>query len=318
MSTPSAAARLWDLARGALATRALGIAADLGIPDRLADGPLPVADLAHETGANADALHRILRALASEGVFEEVSPGVFRNSEASELLRTGGSVRDFAHFFGGVWHRAAGELDAAGGAPTFSRIYGSDFWAWLAAHPDDRAAFDRAMTGGRDKRADRFAELEWRDGETVVDVGGGNGTLLSELLARQPGLHGVVFDLPETTRDEGSLGERCTFVAGSFFERVPPGDVYILSGILHDWPDEQAAAILRTIRAAAPEHGRLLVVDSVIPPGNERNGAKWLDLLMLALVGGRERDEAQWRALFDGTGFVPVRIADGLIEAECR
>jgi hypothetical protein len=310
--------RLWDLARGALVTRALGIAADLGIADRLAEGPRPVEDLAQETGANADTLHRVLRALASDGVFEEVTPGSFGNTAASSHLRSDGNWRDFAHLFGGIWHRAAGELEAESGAPTFPRIYGSEFWPWLGEHPDDRAAFDRAMVGDAGDRADRLAALDWRGDETIVDVGGGNGSLLVALLERIPGQRGIVFDLPETNRDEASLGERCTFVAGSFFERVPPGDVYILSKILHDCGDADAAAILRTIRAAAPADGRLIVFDSVIPPGNEPHGAKWLDLLMLALLGGRERDEAQWRALFEGSGFEPVSIEDGLIEAVCR
>jgi hypothetical protein len=318
MTEPTPEARLWNMMRGAMTTRALGIAADLRIADALADGPRPVVDLAREAGANPDSLHRFLRALASDGVFAEVSPGVFRNTDESELLRTGGDWRDFAHFFGTVWYRAAGELEAETGAPTFPRTYGTDFWAWLAAHPDERAAFDRAMVAGVARRVERLAALEWCGDETVVDVGGGNGSLLVALLPRLPGLRGIVFDLPETNRDEASLGERCTFVAGSFFERVPPGDVYVLSTILHDWPDEQAASILRTIRAAAPDHGRLLVIDSVIPPGNEPDGAKWLDLLMLALLAGRERDETQWRALFDGTGFEPLRIENGLIEAVCR
>jgi hypothetical protein len=318
MSAKPPEARLWDLMRGTLTSRALGIVADLGIADALADGPRPVVDLAREAGADSGSLHRFLRALASDGVFAEVSPGIFRNTDESELLRTGGDWCDFAHLFGGVWHRAAGELEAETGAPTFPRIYGSDFWPWLAAHPDERAAFDRAMVDGLERRVERLAALEWRGDETVVDVGGGNGSLLVALLARQPGLRGVVFDLPETNRDEASLGERCTFVAGSFFERIPPGDVYVLSTILHDWPDEQAAAIIRTIRATAPAHARLLVIDSVIPPGNDPDGAKWLDLLMLALFGGRERDEMQWRALFEDTGFEPQRLENGLIEAVCR
>jgi hypothetical protein len=310
--------RLWDLARGALVTRALGIAADLGIADRLAEGPRPVEDLARETGADADTLHRVLRALASDGVFEEVTPRSFGNTAASSHLRTDGSWRDFAHLFGGIWHRAAGELEAESGVPAFQRIYGSEFWSWLGEHPADRAAFDRAMVDGAEGRADQLASLDWRGDETIVDVGGGNGSLLVALLERLPEQRGIVFDLPETNRDEASLGERCTFVAGNFFERVPPGDAYILSGILHDWGNAEAAAILRTIRAAAPANGRLIVFDSVVPPGNEPHGAKWLDLLMLALIGGRERDETQWRALFDGTGFEPVSVEDGLIEAVCR
>jgi hypothetical protein len=151
-----------------------------------------------------------------------------------------------------------------------------------------------------------------------VDVGGGNGSLLVALMGREPGLRGVVFDLPETTRDEAALGDRISFVEGSFFDRVPEGDVYVLSTILHDWDDERAGAILATIGRAAPAGARLLVVESVVRPGNEPDGAKWLDLLMLAFAGGRERDEAQWRALLEGAGFEPVSIRDGLIEARWR
>lgn len=317
MSERSPEDRLWDLMHGALATRALGIVADLRIADALADGPRPVTELAHDTGASADSLHRLLAALASDGVFAEISPGVFGNTEASELLRVA-AQRDFAHLFGGVWHRAAGALDAGTGAVAFERVHGSDFWTWLAAHPDERAAFDGAMVDGLERRVERLASLDWRGDETVVDVGGGNGSLLVALLARQPGLRGIVFDLPETVRDEASFGDRIEFAAGSFFESVPPGDVYVLSTVLHNWPDEQAATILRTIRAAAPDHGRLLVIDAVIPTGNDPGGKNWLGLLGLSLFGSRERDEAQWGALFEGSEFEPLRIRDGLIEARCR
>lgn len=298
-------------------TRLLAVTADLGIADALADGPRSVDELAREVGADPDALHRILRALASEGVFAEDTPGVYRNTGASAGLRRGTRWHDFAHLFGGVWHRAVGELTATG-EPTFERIHGTDFWSWLAAHPDERGAFDRAMSGSREWKVDRVASAEWRGDELVVDVGGGNGALLVELLRRRPGLRGVVFDLPETTRDEAAFGDRIEFVAGSFFERVPPGDVYVLSTILHDWDDEGAGQILRTIRAAAPGDARLLVLDAVVPAGNEPHGAKFLDLLMLALFDARERDETQWRALLGANGFEPVRIEDGLIEARCR
>src|SRR5436190_2026355 len=307
--------QLWNLLRGALTTRALAVVAELGIADALAGGPRPVAELADETGSDADSLRRFLRALASDGVFAEESPGVFGNTAASERLRRGGGWDDFAILFGGIWHRTAGELDARTGEPTFPRIFGADFWSWLAEHRDERAAFDRAMAQGKERRVEQLAELDWRGDETVVDVGGGNGSLLVDLLARHPGLRGIVFDLPETNVDEASLGDRCTFVAGSFFERVPAGDVYILSTILHDWDDEHAATILRTIHAAAPADARVLIIDSVVPAGNEPDGAKWLDLLMLALFAGRERDEAQWKALLAGAGFEPVRIEKHLIEA---
>jgi O-methyltransferase/methyltransferase family protein len=317
MSEVSPEERLWDLMRGTLTARALALVADLCVADALAGGPRPVAEVAREVGADADTLHRLLRALASDGIFaEEEERGVFRNTPASDLLRASG-WGDFAHLFGGIWHRAVGELEATG-APTFPQVFGADFWPWLADHPADRAAFDRAMEQGKEQRVERLAELEWRGDETVVDVGGGNGSLLVQLLHHHPGLRGIVFDLPETNRDEAALGDRIEFVAGNFFESVPPGDVYVLSTILHDWPDEQALQILRTIHAAAPPHARLLVVDSVIPAGNEPHGGKWLDLLMLTLFAGRERDEQQWRVLLDAGGFEPVCFHERLIEAQCQ
>ena len=308
--------RIWNLVRGALGTRALALVADLRVADALATGPRPVEAVARTVGADPDTLRRLLRALASDGVFAEDEPGMFRNTPASELLR--GGWGDFAHLFGGVWLRTVSELDAGTGAPTFPRAFGTDFWTWLAEHPDERAAFDRAMEQGKERRAERLVAAGWRGDEVVVDVGGGNGTLLVELLRRHPGLRGIVFDLPETNRDEAVLGDRIEFVAGDFFEYVPAGDVYVLSTILHDWPDERAATILRTIRSAAPAGARLLLPDAVVPSGNEPHGAKWLDLLLLALFAGRERDEAQWRGLLEEAGFEPVRVEDGLIEARSR
>jgi hypothetical protein len=318
MSERPPEAVLWDFLRGATMTKALGIVADLHIAEALADGPRHVDELAREAGVDADALHRLLRALASDGVFAEEEPGVFGNTPASEPLLDGDWAA-FAHLFGGVFYRAVADLDRATrtGAETFPETFGDDFWPWLGAHADERVLFDRAMAGGKDQRAERLAELEWRDGETVVDVGGGNGALLLGLLRRRPGLRGIVFDLPETDRDEDALGPDIEFVAGSFFERVPAGDAYVLSAILHDWDNERATAILETIRAAAPPGARLLVTESVIPPGNEPEGAKWLDLLMLVIAGGRERTEPEWRALLEGSGFEPVRIENGMIEARC-
>jgi hypothetical protein len=305
---------LWNLMRGALTARALGIVADLRIADALAAGPRSVEELARETHADTDTLHRYLRALASDDVFAETEPGVFANTPASEQLRRD-AWDDFAHLFGNVFHRTAGELDASG-EPAFARVFGDDFWTWLAANPGERAVFDRAMAGGKSWKAERLAGVDWRDGETVVDVGGGNGALLVELRLHRPGLRGVVFDLPETDRDESTFGDGLEFVSGSFFERVPVGDTYLLSAILHDWDDESATAILRTIRASAPSGARVLIAETVIAPGNDPSGAKWLDLLMLAL-GGRERNEEQWRTLLTNAGLEPVNVEDGLIQAAC-
>jgi hypothetical protein len=306
---------VWELLRGGLATRALALAADLCVAEALADGPRPVGELARAAGADPDALQRILRALASEGVFAEIEPGVFANTEASEALTAGWG--EFAHLFGGVWLRAVAEL-GADGEPTFPRLFGSGWWEWLAARPAERAAFDRAMAQGWQGRLERLESLEWRDGETVVDVRGGDGSLLRALLDRRPGLRGIVLDLPETVRDERTSDDRLAFVPGSFFERVPAGETFVLSGILHDWDDESAGAILRTIRAAARADARLVLLEDVIEPGNGPAGGKWLDLLMLTLAAGRERTEGQWRELLAASDWVPVRFDRGTIEARCR
>lgn len=308
---------LWEIFWGPLAARALALAADHGVADALAGGPRHVDDLARDLDVQPDALRRILRALASYGVFAEEDPGVFGNTDASESLRHADGLGDFAHLFGGAWHRAAGALTLSG-EPSFPGVFQNDFWSWLAEHPGERAAFDRAMARSRQWKVDSLAGVDWRDDEVVVDVGGGNGALLSELLRRRPTLRGIVFDLPETTRDETTFGDRLEFVSGSFFESVPRADAYVLSTILHDWSDDEAARILQTIRTSAANDARLLVLDAVVPGGNEPHGAKWLDLLMLALFAGRERDEAQWRALLEANGFEPVRIKDGLVEARCR
>ena len=319
MTAKAPQSSLWDLLRGALATRALGIVAELGIADALGDGPRPVTELAQVTGADSDTLHRLLRALASDGVFREIEPGVFENTESSGMLRRGTGWADFATLFGGPWHRAAGELAAASDEPAFERVFGVGFWEWLARNPDARASFDHAMEQGWESRVERLESAGWRGDELVVDVGGGNGSLLVQLIKGQPGLRGIVFDLPETNRDEAELQQSgIEFVPGDFFKAVPRGDVYILSTILHDWDDERATAILRTIQAVAPENARLVVLESVVPPGNEPDGAKWLDLLMLALFDGRERSEDQWRTLLEAGGFEPIELNDGLIEARCR
>ena len=303
---------LWDFLRGGLMSKALAAVVDAGVPEALADGPRPVGELE----GNPDTLHRLLRALASDGVFRETEPGIFEHTDLSRQLLNPGSS-EFAHLFGGVFFEATTDLGSSTSEPPFPDRFGAGFWEWLANHPAERAAFDAAMAGDRGRPAERLAALEWREGEVIVDVGGGNGALLVELLRRRPGLRGIVLDLPETVRDETVLGERIEFVEGSFFDSVPEGDAYVLSGILHDWSDDDAARILRTIRSAAPPHARLLINESVIRPGNEPDGAKWLDLLMLVLAGGRERDERQWRELLEGAGF-QVESLERPIVATCR
>ena len=308
MTEPTPAEQLWNLMRGALAARALGVVAELRVADALASGPRAVEEVAREAGADPDTLCRFLRALASDGVFSEDEPGVFRNTEASELLR-GDGWSDFAHLFGGVWHRAIAELDASSGDSVFPSTFGTDFWAWLAEHPEERAAFDRAMEQGKERRIERLAGVDWRGDETVVDVGGGNGSLLRELLGRHPDLRGIVFDLPETVRDESTFGDRCTFVAGDFFDK--PGE----------WVPHKISSI--SPKAERERLNRSLAHLTYDRAAYESTGKHWdfkpiFSEITAVWTGGRERDEAQWRALLDRAGIVPVRIEDGLIEATCR
>jgi O-methyltransferase domain len=304
-------AALWDALRGGLVTRALGLVAELDIARLLGEDARPVTELAAASGADPDTLQRLLRALASDGIFAEEETGVFRNTPVSRLLTVDG-WDDFAHCFGGAWLQAIAGLDTSGEA-SFPRVFGDEFWSRLGAHPAERASFDRAMAQGWRGRLERLESVGWRGDETVVDVGGGNGSLLQALLELHPAMRGIVFDLPATVREESRLGDRCTFVEGSFFERVPAGDAHVLSTIVHDWGDESALRILRTVHASAGE--RLVLLESVIQPGNEPSGAKWLDLLMLVIAAGRERTELEWRALLEASGWEPTRIESGVIEA---
>jgi hypothetical protein len=321
---PPPEAVLWGLMKGAMATQALHVACRFGVADRLVAGPRPVADVAAESGADADALYRFLRALATEGVFAEEEPRVFSNTRASELLRTDGGERwhEFSLQFGDDWYRAFAEAPHAArtGAATFPLVFGASFEERLAADPERLALFNRSMEAGASERISRIAELPW-DAELVVDVGGGTGAMLAELLDRHPRIRGVLLDLPEVADEakrrfaERGLAARTTVVGGSFFDGVPAGDAYVLARILHGCDDEGATTVLRNIRRAARSRARVLVLDAVLPEGNEPHGNKWLDLLMLVLSGGRERDEAEWRYLLVDAGLRPVRVEDGLVEA---
>ena len=308
--------RIWQLSQGLAHTQALHVVAELGVADELADAPLPLDELARRTGAHAGALHRFLRALASDGVFVEQEPRLWANTETSGLLRRGNSWHESAYFFGTAFYRAFGDaLHAARtGEAAFPRVFGADWWTWLDEHPDESARFDRMMSGGDPKNIEAFAALDWRGNETVVDVGGGVGTLLIGLLQRHPGLRGIVFERRAVAEEAerriaaAGLEHRCTAVAGNFFDAVPAADVYILRAILHDWDDERAAAILRNLAAT-----RVLIMDSVVPAGNEPDEIKWFDLLMLVLIRGKERTEEEWRALLAAGGFRLERVHDGSI-----
>ena len=312
---------LRDLIVGGWVSQAVYVAAKLGLADLVEDGPKSPAELAEATGTRADRLHRVLRMLASIGVFVENEDGRFALTPLAEGLRSRAPVswRAFAIFCGENWHwRAWGELlhSVRTGEPAFEHTFGTSLFDYLSGNPEAAQVFDTAMTssGALQNRA-VVSAYDFSAG-TIVDVGGGEGALLAAILARNPDARGVLFDLPHAA--EGAAGllaaaglaQRCEVVPGSFFEQVPTGgDVYILKRIIHDWNDERSREILARCRTAIPETGRLLLIEHVLAPGNAPSWAKLLDLEMLVMTsGGRERSEEEFRILLASVGFVLQRV----------
>ena len=335
MSARASLARLMD---GYLATQLLYVAAKLGIPELLADGPKSAQVVAARLGTEPTTTHRVLRGLAAFTVLDEDQDGHFGLAGMGTLLRHGvpGSLRGAILARGDVYYRAGAELlgSITDGEVAFERAYGNQFFAHLAANPSVGAAFQASMTDrSRHEAADVVAVVDYRRFATVVDVGGGSGILLEAMLEANPALRGTLFDLPEVVdmarnRLEGTGAiQRCSFAAGDFFTTaLPPGELLVLSRVLHDWDDSSAVHILRQCRAALRPGGRLHIVEAVLP---ERAGdvpaITMMDLHMLLLFrNGRERTIAGYEALLVEAGFglaavVPTRSAVGLvvIEAEC-
>ncbi len=317
---------LSELLFGFLGTQLLYVVAELGIADLIGEAPEPVEVLAARSNTSPDVLHRYLRALAALGVFAEVEGRVFGQTPTSLLLRrgSGSGWHEFAVVYGSVYRAFAEALPAASGSEImFERATGVGWWEWLASRPDAAAAFNQAMQAGAHHRLDSLADFPWHEVGIVVDVGGGNGTLVAGLLEQHPHLHGVVFDLPEVAAaaseqlKETPVGDRCAVEAGSFFERVPEGgDVYLLAKVLHDWDDAAALEILQSVRGAASADSRLLMLESVVTTDADSRGTKLLDLVMLALVNGRERTAGEWRQLLTSGGWSVTSLRDGLIEAQ--
>jgi SAM-dependent methyltransferase len=315
---------------GYIVSQAIYAVAEAGIADLLTDGPVLVADLARQSGVDADALGRFLRVLVTEELFTEPEPGVFALAPAGQLLRSDvpGSLRHFAILMAEeeyqAWSGAAHSLRT--GQPAFERIFGKPFFDWLAAHPEKAERFHTAAGGLATIRLQPLLDQDWAKTRTVVDVGGGNGSMLATLLSAWPHLSGVLYDLPgvvdsakQVLDDAGVLGQ-CRLVGGDFFAKVPAGaDVYVLAEILHDWNDEQALGILASCHRAIPPHGRLLILEQVIDEDDQPHPGKLLDLHMLVLLGGRERTESDWRRLLRDGGFEAVGFTPGprssLIEA---
>jgi len=314
---------LIHMVTGCWLSQALYGAAKLGIADLLQEGPQACTRLAEATQTHAGALYRVLRALASVGVFIEDEDGRFSLTPLAEPLCTDapGSLRAFAIMLGAPEHWRAWEgilHSVRTGQPAFDQVFDMPLFQYFATHPEAARIFDEAMTsrGGQDNAA-IVAAYDFAAAHTVVDVGGGQGTLLASILQAYPTVRGVLFDLPHViaaarTRLE-SAGQAVQWegVAGDFFAAVPAGgDLYLLKRVIHDWGDEHAQRILTHCRTAMIGTGSLLLIEMLIPPGNAAAYSKFGDLLMLVwnASGARERTEHEYQGLLASAGFRLNRI----------
>lgn len=310
--------RMLELLEGAWVTQALHVAARLRLAEALAGGPRTAAQLADARGAHPGALARLLRYLTVLGVLTEHDGGYAVTPLGATLaVDHPRSMHDRAIAYGGYLYGAWGRFEHAvtTGRPAFPEVYGCSAYEYLAGHPDDARRFDRQMRTGA-PAVDAVPKLhDLSRARTVIDVAGGDGTLLTAVLAAVPGARGVLVDTPhvvaaagETLRAAG-LPDRVALVGGDIFGALPAGDVYLLSRILHNWDDERCLALLRGIADAAPDGAELLVVERMIGAVGDAQAIA-SDLHMLTVYGGRERTAGEYRELLAAAGFVAGAARD--------
>jgi O-methyltransferase domain/Dimerisation domain len=312
---------LIQMGTGGAVAHVVHIAAKLGLADRLADAPKSAAELAGPLELHAPSLHRLMRTMASLGLLTEGEAQRFSLTKLGEALKTGapGSARATLLMTGSSWVGTgfANILHSVQtGRTGFEKAQGRPFFDYLAQHPEDASVFSEAMVGlhGAEPPA-VAAAYDFSSFKTVVDVGGATGNMLAAILARYPEPRGLLFDRSHAVVDATKLlkangvVDRVTIEAGDFFQTVPTGgDAYILSHIMHDWNDEQCLTILGHCRKAMKPNGRLLIVEMVLPPGDAPHPGKILDMVMLVLIGGQERTEAEYAHLLDKAGFRLNRV----------
>jgi hypothetical protein len=312
--------------------------AKLGIADLLADGPKTTKELANLTGTNEDFLYRVLRALASVGIFKEVSLRQFATTPIAEELRKDGpsGLRDVVIWISDPWHLEMYSLLPAclkSGKTAIEERYGEGQGVFELFERDqaEGEVFNAGMTSFSAAVMPAVLEaFDFSDIGTLVDVAGGHGFVLTSILKRNPKMKGILIDLPHVVKgappriEEMGLTNRCEVMSGDFFKSVPSGgDAYIMKHIIHDWDDDRATAILKNCHAAleGKTKGRVILLEAVVPPGNDPHFSKIIDLEMFMLPGGRERTEAEFRTLFKNAGFelkqiVPTKSPLCVIEAE--
>lgn len=300
---------------GAWLAQAIYVAAKLGLADQLKNGAKSVDELAQATGMHADSLYRVLRLLVSVGLFASAGTRRFQLNPMAELLCSDHSdtKRPVAIMFGEEHFRAWGEIlySVRTGQPGFDHLYGEGVFDYLAKHPDSAAVFDAAMTAihGRETSA-MLESYDFSPMKTLVDIGGGNGTLLTTVLEQHPTMQGTLYDLPHVVERarkriyQTGVADRCQAITGDFFASVPAGaDAYLMRHIIHDWDDDRAMKILQNCRAAMNPSGRVLLIECVVPEGDEPSFGKLIDLNMLVIPGGKERTAAEYRDLFASAGL---------------
>ncbi|MGZ3146612.1 methyltransferase [Lentzea chajnantorensis] len=312
-------ARMMQMITGYWVTQIVHAVADLKLADHLADGPLTGAEIAELIGVDAGTTTRLLRACAAQGLVT-YDNGKFLSTPLLETLREGapGSFRDIAIVHGspGHWLSWGRFPDAVrAGEPQTGAALGSDIWTYFQANPREWERFSSSMSELTDGLSREIGDLLDTTGlTTAVDVGGANGALLHPLLRANPELRGVVFDLPtvEPTAvaeaEKAGLADRCTFAGGSFFDAVPEGDLFLLKAVLHNWDDDACVEILTNCRRALRPGGRVVVVEMPLGPMGEPGFAPLLDLGMLAVNSGRERDLDHYDALLRRSGLRRVEV----------
>jgi len=303
------------------------VAATLRIADYIAAGNTDIASLATAAGCDADSLQRVLWHLVGKGVFQEPAPGQFALNEAAQGLRGPGRIGLDLDGIGGRMAYAWGSLLSAvrTGKPAYYEVFGLPFWEDLDAHPEVAASFDALMgpAGHGTPDPEILLSGDWEKVKTVVDVGGGTGTLLAEILRSKPELHGTLVDLPRTVARSGEtfqaagVAERVRTIGQSFFDPLPGGaDLYVLKSVLHDWPDREGLMILRRCAEAARPSGRIVILGGVSP--DDRTDP---ELLMMVLLGSKNRTLAEFRELAREAGLevqAAGRLPSGRYAVECR
>lgn len=321
-----------QLAMGAMVTQAIGVAAKLGVADVLANGEKHIDDIASSVNAHSQSLYRILRSLASLGVFTETQPHIFANTPVSSVLRSNipGSMRNSMIFMAEPWHyNVWGNMlhSARTGGTAWKATYGEEVFDWFANNPEASEIFNACMSELSSGAAPAVvAAYDFSGIDTLADIAGGHGFLLSQILRATPNVKGILFDMDHVIAGSGEMlqsqgvADRVTTASGDFFKEVPAADAYIMKHIIHDWDDERSIKIMQSIHRAMIGEGKLLVVEMVIPEGNDPHPGKMLDLEMLTSPGGVERTADEYERLFKHAGFrlnriVPTMSPFSVIEA---